>query len=110
MRDDPLNKSRTLKAASRAIRQPFSARRVRSSSEPVPFSTVCGFAGRNLAAKPQTVEKGTGSLDDLTRLALKGCLIARDAAFNVRDLFNGSSRMAFLALKDCAMEHVLIDR
>ncbi len=48
--------------------------------------------------------------DDLTRLALKGCLIARDAAFNVRDLLTTSSRMAFLAIKDCEKELDLIER
>lgn len=48
--------------------------------------------------------------DDLARLALKGCLIARDAAFNVRDLLTNSSRMAFLAIKDCEKELDLIER
>jgi phosphate transport system protein len=48
--------------------------------------------------------------DDLTRLALKGCLIARDAAFNVRDLVTNHSRMAFLAIKDCEKELDLIER
>jgi phosphate transport system protein len=48
--------------------------------------------------------------DDLTRLALKACLIARDAAFNVKDLITHSSRMAFLAIKDCEKELDLIER
>jgi phosphate transport system protein len=48
--------------------------------------------------------------DDLSRLALKACLIARDAAFNVRDLLTHSSRMAFLAIKDCEKELDLIER
>jgi phosphate transport system protein len=48
--------------------------------------------------------------DDLGRLALKACLIARDAAFNVRDLLTNSSRMAFLAIKDCEKELDLIER
>lgn len=46
----------------------------------------------------------------MARLALKACLIARDAAFNVRDLLTGSSRMAFLAIKDCEKELDLIER
>ena len=50
------------------------------------------------------------NVDDLARLALKGCLIARDAAFNLRDLLTGSSRMAFLAIKDCEKELDLIER
>jgi phosphate transport system protein len=48
--------------------------------------------------------------DDLARLALKACLIARDAAFNVRDLLTNSSRLAFLAIKDCEKELDIIER
>jgi phosphate transport system protein len=48
--------------------------------------------------------------DDLAGLALKACLIARDAAFNVHDLLTHSSRMAFLAIKDCEKELDLIER
>ena len=51
-----------------------------------------------------------GGTDDLANLALKACLIARDAAFNVRDLPTNSSRMAFLAIKDCEKELDLIER
>lgn len=50
------------------------------------------------------------SADDLANLALKACLIARDAAFNVKDLLTTSSRMAFLAIKDCEKELDLIER
>ena len=42
--------------------------------------------------------------DDIAALSLKACLIARDAAFNVQDLLTHSSRMAFLAIKDCEKE------
>src|ERR1043166_2008888 len=62
---------------------------------------------------PGTTSSATtrrGGSDDLVRLALKACLIARDAAFNVRDLLTNSSRMAFLAIKDCEKELVLIER
>ena len=48
--------------------------------------------------------------DDLMRLALKACLIARDAAFNIRDLLTTSSRMAFLAIKDCEKELDQLER
>ena len=48
--------------------------------------------------------------DDLVRLALKACLIARDAAFNLRDLLTTSSRMAFLAIKDCEKELDQLER
>src|ERR1700757_92751 len=47
---------------------------------------------------------------DLSQLALKACLIARDAAFNVRDLLTNSSRMAFLAIKNCKKELDIIER
>jgi phosphate transport system protein len=62
------------------------------------------------ALKSKRAAKNAGSLDDLARLALKACLIARDAAFNVRDLLTNSSRMAFLAIKDCEKELDLIER
>ena len=51
-----------------------------------------------------------GDPDDLASLALKACLIARDAAFNVHDLLTNSSRMAFLAIKDCEKELDVIER
>ncbi len=56
------------------------------------------------------VETRLRGADDVTRLALKACLIARDAAFNVRDLLVDSSRMAFLAIKDCEQELDRIER
>lgn len=62
------------------------------------------------AVKSKGAAKNAGSLDDLARLAMKACLIARDAAFNVRDLLTNSSRMAFLAIKDCEKELDLIER
>jgi phosphate transport system protein len=62
------------------------------------------------AAKAEPANRAHISPDDLTRLALKACLIARDAAFNVQDLLTQSSRMAFLAIKDCEKELDLIER
>src|SRR5882724_4921039 len=59
--------------------------------------------------RPAAPAKPSGA-DDLASLALKACLIARDAAFNVRDLLTSSSRMAFLAIKDCEKELDLIER
>jgi phosphate transport system protein len=58
----------------------------------------------------RVVKKGAASLDDLTQTALKAFLIARDAAFNVPDLFTQSSRMAFLAIKQCEQELDVIER
>ncbi|HKU27532.1 MAG TPA: PhoU domain-containing protein [Candidatus Sulfotelmatobacter sp.] len=78
---------------------------------------------RKAPTEPQSVEEEEASSrspkpsprtrlapDDLVRLSLKACLIARDAAFNVRDLLTTSSRMAFLAIKDCEKELDLIER
>lgn len=56
------------------------------------------------------VKKGSGSLDDLATTALRAFLIARDAAFNMRDLITNSSRMAFLAIKECEKELDVIER
>ncbi len=58
----------------------------------------------------KALKKGGGALDDLSRTALKAFLIARDAAFNVRDLLTHSSRMAFLAIKECEQELNVIER
>ena len=61
-------------------------------------------------ASKKSAKKGTGSLDDLTRTGLRAFLIARDAAFNVRDLLTQNSRMAFLAIKECEQELDIIER
>ena len=50
------------------------------------------------------------SHDELTQMALKACLIARDATFNMRELLTSSSRMAFLAIRDCEKELDQIER
>jgi phosphate transport system protein len=56
-----------------------------------------------------TSAESRAGTDDLVSLALKACLIARDAAANVPDLLT-NSRMAFLAIKDCEKELDLIER
>ncbi len=40
----------------------------------------------------------------LTQLVLQACLVAKDAAFNLRDFIENASNMAFLAVKDCEKE------
>jgi len=81
--------------------QPMAKAEVREGEESLPTSkTTPGSA-------PHTRSTSGG---DLSHLALKACLIARDAAFNVRDLLTNSSRMAFLAIKDCEKELDLIER
>jgi phosphate transport system protein len=64
----------------------------------------------NPEADKKAAKKGRTSLDDLSRTALKAFLIARDAASNVPDLFIQSSRMAFLAIKECEQELDVIER
>jgi phosphate transport system protein len=72
--------------------------------------TAAEIPGQNPTASKKAAMKSTASLDDLARTALKACLIARDAAFNVRDLLTHSSRMAFLAIKECEQELDVIER
>ncbi len=48
--------------------------------------------------------------DELSGLVLRACGIARDSVFNVRDFFADSSRMAFLAIKECEKELDQIER
>ena len=71
-------------------------------------------ASRKGEAQPEPgtedARKSPAALDDLSVMALRAFLIARDAAFNVRDLLTNSSRMAFLAIKDCEKELDLIER
>jgi len=61
------------------------------------------------AVRPRKVAVETKP-DDLARQSLKACLIARDAAYNLRDMLTNSSRMAFLAIKDCEKELDIIER
>jgi phosphate transport system protein len=74
-------------------------------------TVVLAAGGRteSAAAKPMA-KKSAASLDDLTRTAMNAFLIARDAAANVPDLFTSSSRMAFLAIKECEQELDVIER
>jgi phosphate transport system protein len=65
---------------------------------------------RTAEASVKPPRKSVGALDQLSRTALKAFLIARDAAFNVPDLLEHSSRMAFLAIKDCEKELDIIER
>ena len=40
----------------------------------------------------------------LAEMALRACMVANDAAFNTEDFLANSSRMAFLAVRDCEKE------
>jgi phosphate transport system protein len=74
------------------------------------IDTIEAMPAQNQEGGKKSARKGSGSLDDLSRTALKAFLIARDAAFNVRDLLTHSSRMAFLAIKECEQELDIIER
>src|SRR5437763_2360910 len=78
------------------------------NSEKVEISQAAARKRPN--ASGSASEPRLGAPDDLVRLSLKACLIARDAAFNLRDLLTTSSRMAFLAIKDCEKELDQLER
>ncbi len=63
-------------------------------------------------ARPRPAQSREEDLaeDELTALVVRGCLIARDAVFNVRDFLTDGSRLAFLAIKDCEKELDQIER
>src|SRR5271170_6042874 len=44
------------------------------------------------------------STKEMTSLVQQACLVAKDAAFNLRDFLENSSNMAFIAVKDCEKE------
>jgi phosphate transport system protein len=80
-------------------------------SEEKELDPVFASAGSSKpAVRPGRRGNNPGTHEDLTRLALRACLVARDAAFNVRDLLTSNSRMAFLAIKDCEKELDLLER
>jgi len=81
-----------------------------ASEDPSPLGSSDPVRAQNQEGSKKPSGKGAGSLDDLSRTALKAFLIARDAAFNVRDLLTHSSRMAFLAIKECEQELDIIER
>ena len=62
------------------------------------------------AAKNPRDQKPDGTQGELMRMTLRACLIARDATFNIQDLLTNSSRMAFLAIRDCEKELDQIER
>src|SRR6201981_3212980 len=85
-------------------------RRVATSRTAIEEPGAVDTAGAQNPEGKRATKKGSGSLDDLARTGLKAFLIARDAAFNVRDILLHSSRMAFLAIKDCEKELDVIER
>jgi len=80
---------------------------IRNSEVPEEETAARPAQTKSTTSKPEGRRRVS---DDLSRLALKACLIARDAAFNARDLLTNSSRMAFLAIKECEKELDVIER
>lgn len=64
------------------------------------------------AKSPKTGKKERidSTQSELMKITLRACLIARDATFNIQDLLTNSSRMAFLAIRDCEKELDQIER
>ncbi len=57
-----------------------------------------------MAATRRKAVQGLDSTRELTSLIQQSCLVAKDAAFNLRDFLQNSSNMAFIAVKDCEKE------
>jgi phosphate transport system protein len=62
------------------------------------------MARRTIAATRPVKVAALRDDNELTSLVERACLIARDAVFNAKDLLHNSSRMAFLAVRDCEQE------
>ncbi len=86
----------------------------RKQPPPAPRAKRRSTAARSRPAearsRPAENRKQNLAEDELTALIVRGCLIARDAVFNVRDFLAGGSRLAFLAIKDCEKELDQIER
>ncbi|HTJ87138.1 MAG TPA: PhoU domain-containing protein [Terriglobales bacterium] len=54
-------------------------------------------ARKNKRAQPREIHP-------MTELALRACLVASDAAFNIKDFLASSSRVALLTVRDCEKE------
>jgi phosphate transport system protein len=88
-------------ANSRPAASPTAKSKSRSARKP---------AAESAKRLKEATAKASATQSELMRLTLKACLIARDAAFNIRDLLTNSSRMAFLAIRDCEKELDQIER
>ena len=82
----------------------------RTKRAPDQDSSAAEMASRKSEKLPSAKTKPNETQAELMRMALKACLIARDATFNVQDLLTNSSRLAFLAIRDCEKELDQIER
>ena len=85
---------------------------IRKPLSPVSRAKRGSTAKRPMETRPHSDEIRSQNFeeDELTALVVRGCLIARDAVFNVRDFLADGSRLAFLAIKDCEKELDQIER
>ncbi|MBV9339879.1 MAG: hypothetical protein JO159_03185 [Acidobacteria bacterium] len=60
-----------------------------------------------MSPRTDTYSRATHELNDL---AVRACLVASDAVFNVKDFLRHSSRMALIAVRDCEKELDRIER
>jgi len=65
---------------------------------------------RKTAARKKTNGTTQREVHPLTELALRACMVASDAAFNIKDFLTNSSQMAYLAIRDCEKELDRIER
>src|SRR5690349_10951080 len=56
------------------------------------------------AARKKSNGSASSKTHPLVNLALRACLVASDAAFNIKDFLTNGSRMAFLSVRDCEKE------
>jgi phosphate transport system protein len=73
----------------------------------MPTKAITRTAPRKAISKPKpstVASVETESTRALTGVVLQACLVAKDAAFNLRDFIKNSSNMAYLAVKDCEKE------
>ena len=87
-----------------ARKQPSAAPRVKRRS------TSTRSRAAEARTRPADTRNQDFAEDELPSLVIRGCLIARDALFNVRDFLADGSRLAFLAIKDCEKELDQIER
>jgi phosphate transport system protein len=83
-----------------------------SSARPRPNRSSAGDRTRAPQPHVRAQDPSLKNLEDdeLTSQVVRGCLIARDALFNVKDFLAEGSRLAFLAIKDCEKELDQIER
>jgi phosphate transport system protein len=63
-----------------------------------------------MSATRQTASRVPESTKELTDLIRQACLVAKDSAANTSEFVGNSSKMAFLAVKDCEKELDRIER